>query len=104
MAFLFLQLPFCASQSIQKLSGPIANCFAYGESYDLKSMESCDQCENGYLMSDDELRCDQSTSNCQALDGEINSQCWSCEEGFMISETNSGSLDIRLICEYFKGF
>ena len=49
---------------ILKLSGPVSNCLGYGESWDIKGKEICDLCEYGYILSDDELSCELSPSNC----------------------------------------
>ncbi len=88
-AFWLWIMIFLLNNCTSKISGPISNCFAYAESYSEKSKVSCDLCESGYILSDDEVNCDASTSNCQALDGAISSQCWSCNEGYMVSETDS---------------
>lgn len=61
-----------------KLSGPISNCLAYGESYDFKGKEICDFCDQGYLLGEDERSCTLSSLNCQALESTAGDKCWSC--------------------------
>jgi hypothetical protein len=58
----------------------------------MKGKAICDQCASGYILASNEVSCEQSDSNCQALDSNIQGQCWSCNEGFMVSTHDPGSL------------
>ena len=51
---MLIALPFLYKSQDNKLTGPISNCIAYGESYDVKGKEICDFCEIGYTLSVDE--------------------------------------------------